>query len=343
MASTAKTSHEPLPVAGLLNSAFAGKSLDIFPAPASGGVVTLTASTSVGDACATLSTNNILCAPVIDDTLPADAGWSDKVLGIVDFLSLVAWMLQFTEGEVPNSFHLLLNSRKEFKQTKLRELVGQGRWAPFVPVDARIHNALDVMILLGKYGLHRVVQVESPGKGLKNIITQSSVVRLLNEQIDQEPFTKVAQHSLRELGLGVDQHILTVRDTDHLLEAFKIIGNKLVSAVPVVDDKGRLVGTVSAKDLRGLTLNPELFAFLRLPIKDFPLLSRNTRVCCRAEDSIRVVIQRIVENNIHRLWVCSPDAEGKEKVTGVVSLRDILSSFTAPPADDPFQHFFTAH
>lgn len=212
-----------------------------------------------------------------------------------------------------------------------------------MPVDARLNSALDVMVLLGKYGLHRVCEVQSPGGNIKNIITQSAVVSLLNECMEKEPFSKVASHSLEELGLASGETtVVTVRDTDKLLSAFAAIGSKHISAVPVVDAEGSLVGTISAKDLRSVVLNQELFAFLRLPISAFPYLSKK-HIGCRSEDTLRVVMQRFVENQVHRLWVTQLGAAGKPQVVGVVALRDILAALSSPPAVDPFVHYFTAH
>lgn len=46
------------------------------------------------------------------------------------------------------------------------------RWAPFIPIDPSETTVLDVMIILGYYGAHRVWMVDSPGGDITGVISQ---------------------------------------------------------------------------------------------------------------------------------------------------------------------------
>ena len=46
----------------------------------------------------------------------------------------------------------------------------------FIPIDPTENTLLDVMLILGKYGAHRVWVVQSPGGDITNVISQSAVV-----------------------------------------------------------------------------------------------------------------------------------------------------------------------
>lgn len=50
-----------------------------------------------------------------------------------------------------------------------------------MPVDAINGNLLDTMLLLGKWGLHRVCVVNSNTHDIDNVLTQSNIIAFLHE------------------------------------------------------------------------------------------------------------------------------------------------------------------
>ena len=76
----------------------------------------------------------------------------------------------------------------------------------------------------GKYGVHRVVAVDSPGGDLHNIITQSAVVDVLHNNL--EVFPEVMNKTLEELGVVQKQlshGVITVKLTDTFWTAFSVM------------------------------------------------------------------------------------------------------------------------
>jgi hypothetical protein len=150
---------------GSLNAHFAAIPVTKFPHPALDHVLELPSDLSVGNACRTLSKQNFLAAPVFDVEFESTDPWTDKYAGIVDFLSIVDWMVREAHHHKPKDLHELLALKESFNTTTIAELASSARWTKFVPLDSKNSSLLDVLILLGKYGQHRVCVVDSPGGG----------------------------------------------------------------------------------------------------------------------------------------------------------------------------------
>jgi len=117
----------------------------------------------------------------------------------------------------------------------------------------------------------------------------------------------------------------TITPDIRTFDAFRLLGDEYVTALPVVDkESGKLLANLSASDLRGLTV-PKL-RFLNDSVETFltaqtggvraPVAVKNTA-------TLGQVIQLVVENGIHRVWL----TDDKDKPAGVVTLSDILGVF----------------
>jgi CBS domain-containing protein len=80
-----------------------------------------------------------------------------------------------------------------------------------------------------------------------NVISQSDVIRFLVPTMDQ--YVTLFDKTAEELGLGLLPPI-TIRDTEPTIKALQIIGRNRISALAVVDENGKLVGNLSASDLK---------------------------------------------------------------------------------------------
>jgi len=123
-----------------------------------------------------------------------------------------------------------------------------------------------------------------------------------------------------------------------MIEAFRLIWEKSVTGIAVVDDTGKLVATVSASDLKKLRIAPigELIKDLYQPIKnflhirsnvkdkvemaEFPCPQENLKVA-KGDDTMETIFSIMVENSIHRVFI----VDDTWHPTGVVSLRDIIA------------------
>lgn len=91
--------------------------------------------------------------------------------------------------------------------------------------------------------------------------------------------------------------------------------------------KRKIVGTFSATDLRGCPVS-KMQPLLNLEVLDFLKMLSNTgmrsswreQVTCHPESSLGEVVEKVVSDNVHRVWVV--DEQGL--LEGLVSLTDMI-------------------
>ncbi|XP_047959426.1 SNF1-related protein kinase regulatory subunit gamma-1-like [Salvia hispanica] len=240
-----------------------------------------------------------------------------------------------------NDFYKVILHEEPFKSTTVRSILKSYRWVPFVPV-APDSSMLSVMLLLSKYRLRNVPVIELGSPSISNFITQSAVVHGLQECRGRDWFDCIAAHPISDLGLpfmSPDQ-VVSVRDNELVLEAFKKMKENQIGGLPVVEGEStKIFGNISIRDIRFLLLKPELFTnFRELTVKDFIKAVASTTddngkivtpITCQSSSTLGTVIDTLASRAVHRIYVVS--GEGKQ-VLGVVTLRDVISCFiTEPP------------
>lgn len=320
---------------GSLNEYFQKLSLQDFPQPALGKVLELPSDLSVANACRALSAQHFLSAPVRDVEREEFESWMDKYIGLVDFLSIVDWMVRETHHHTPKDLHELLSLKESFNTTTIAELATSARWSKFVPLDSKNSNFLDVLLLLGKYGQHRVCVVDSPGGDLKNMITQSAVLAELNHA--NPIFDALTSKTLEALGWKEhpDHPLISVNVDKTYWDAFRLISDNLVSGVPVVDGHGKLVGSVSVRDIRTLVNDPSKFGTLNTPLNHGPPHHLHLHTC-RISDTLQSVMDKLTQTRAHRLYL----VDASDKPVGVISLGDVLAKFVKEPEDSKLGEYF---
>ncbi|EMS60148.1 SNF1-related protein kinase regulatory subunit gamma 1 [Triticum urartu] len=162
-------------------------------------------------------------------------------------------------------FYKVLLQQEPFKSTTVRSIVESYPWSPFVPVTLD-SSMLAVLLLLSKYRLRNVPVIEPDKPVIKNFITQTGVVKGLQQCKGRDWFDYISALPLSDLGLpfmSLDE-VITVNSDDLILEAFKCMKDNKIGGVPVVEGPRRkLVGSVSIRDIRFLLLRPDLFSDFR--------------------------------------------------------------------------------
>lgn len=215
--------------------------------------------------------------------------------------------------------------KKTDKRKKVIELTHAGASIkPLeVPYDTNLLDAVKIMIEKNE---HRVI-VYDENKKLANLITQSRIIKIISATLDSIPKSK---KTLKDLGLAI-KDVITVPQNKIAYEVFKIMLDKKVSAVGIVDDNGILVGSLSTSDIKALGYKLSWFEMLDFTVEAY---LQNLRmldpqrtipfdkdpVTCVAEDTLGKVINMIQYYRIHRVFV----VDNVGKPIGVVSLVDIL-------------------
>jgi CBS-domain-containing membrane protein len=173
------------------------------------------------------------------------------------------------------------------------------------------------------HSLHRVPIVDPKSHKLTNVVTQSTIVRLLNQNPDM--MGDLATMTIADLGLGVEP-VVTVGLEDRTIDAFKVIVDSKVSAVAVVDELGALTANLSLTDVRNL-VNAEALKMLNAPVSQFihfvhenELNIKYPSVAIKRSSTFKQVLSRMCSAQIHRVWV----EDDEKRPVGVISMSDVM-------------------
>ena len=132
--------------------------------------------------------------------------------------------------------------------------------------------------------------------------------------------------TLSQLGL-VPGRVISVRSNVSIREAFEaIIGND-ITGLAVVDDKGKLVGNLSATDfeviynrlrltLQGVTeMN---FMNIELPVSD--ILKRKHGLSVTRTTTFAATVALLQQHKVHRVYI----VDDHQSPIGIVSITDIM-------------------
>lgn len=163
----------------------------------------------------------------------------------------------------------------------------------------------------------------------------------LNESFREERLLDeaLAPMTLKQLGLDKSEGIITMSINALAIHAFWSMHFNKVSAVAVVDTDGKLLGNLSASDIRvclffdliyilqGIGSTERRFSSLLLPIGEFTQLDgpefSNSAIGCKADTTFSEVVSLLTAKKIHRVWVVEND-----KPVGLVSTTDIMRVLT---------------
>jgi CBS domain-containing protein len=167
------------------------------------------------------------------------------------------------------------------------------------------------------------------------LIEQANATFVLLSQMDLIRFLQAFNHQLGSAVLDLSVTDIKrhgIRSTLNFkctaAEAFlKLAADNTISALPIVDDNGDVIGEISAKDLRGLNRNrwdsllKPVVMFLKASHGDlYPPLT------CHDRFTLSQIMSAFVLRKAYRLWWMD-NTTGELK--GVITLTDILSTFAS--------------
>ncbi len=120
-----------------------------------------------------------------------------------------------------------------------------------------------------------------------------------------------------ESGMIVDP--ITMRPENRIRDVLNVMGRYKVSGVPIVDQKGRLVGIVTNRDLRFVTNR-------NLKVSD--LMTHENLVTVREGISMKEAKRILHEHRIEKL----PVVDKTYRLKGLITVKDILKMITYPNA-----------
>jgi len=173
---------------------------------------------------------------------------------------------------------------------------------------------------------HRVVVCE--GKNLLNYVTQSDAIEFIHKRNLLGPSAK---KSVEALQLAT-KAVVSINETELVIEAFKKMVTEKVSGVAVVNDQNKLVGCVSAHDIRAITSTGELLEHLYETYAKYREIMHALKVPTKphiikanSSTSMEEIVNIIVKEKVHRVFL----TDNLDQVSGVISLTDVLRCVSA--------------
>ncbi|KAG9156686.1 hypothetical protein Leryth_006643 [Lithospermum erythrorhizon] len=232
------------------------------------------------------------------------------------------------------NFFEALTSSDLYKNTKVRDIAGSFRWAPFLALQTS-NSFLTMLLLLSKYRMKSIPVVDVGESKINNIITQASVIHMLEECSGLPWFESLGSKKLSDLGLPLmgSNRIVKVYEDEPVLQAFKLMREKGVGGVPIIEQDGtKAVDSELPETMftscRSITAKNFLSAvkkYLEGQQKDSLTLSG--LVTCKRSATLNEVIVKLDEVELHRIYVV--DDHGN--LEGVITLRDIISKLVHEP------------
>ncbi|CAN1129899.1 SNF1-related protein kinase regulatory subunit gamma-1 [Linum perenne] len=359
-----------------LNACFENIPVSAFPVSSS-RVIEIKSDTTLAEAVRILADNKILSAPVLNVDAAEDASWMDRYIGIVEVAGIVVWILQQSEPPSPRSpssgtsaalavngltnaagvgilgpddaqatsgdFFQDLTSSEFYKNTKVRDISGSFRWAPFLALQ-KSNSFLTMLLLLSKYKMKSIPIVDLGDGKIDNIVTQSAVIHMLNECAGLHWFESWGAKTISEIGLPAvsGDQIIKVHEDEPVLQVFKLMRKMRIGGVPVMDADGKkAIGNISLRDIQFLLNAPEIYhEFRSITAKNFLMAVRNYlkdhqedtpmvsgMITCTGGDSVKELITKLDTKQIHRVYV----VDGAGNLEGVITLRDVISRLVHEP------------
>jgi len=283
-------------------------------------IVTIPSTSSVADAFKILIDHKILAAPVLDEAKKKYFGF----IGLNDIVTMFVREFNNTELEAHREdIGALLQTKKDLHSMKSLEIIDISSRNPYCPVDenAPLQAAIDLIV---KWAVHRLPVVDPETGNLVTVLTQSHVVSFLQKHIAQFPFH---QRTVAELRLGY-KDVIAVHENDTAAQAFRLISDKRVQGIAVLDANDRLIGNISASDLKVIGHTAKLLPLLLVPLKEFSsFIAPNETipgpVTVNPSNTIEEVFFKITVAKVHRAYVVNE----QQKLLGVISLLDLLELF----------------
>jgi len=244
------------------------------------------------------------------------------LLGVIIFLTEVKKIVDVIADKPVNWKEYITEEQKVLMDATAIDIANSSEKNPYVEV----YEGLPLRSLMDMFGkdvnLHRVM-VTTGERNAIGLVSQSNVIQFLQENKDHFPAKSLSP--MKEW-LVPKNNVVTVSIKTKTADAFQQLLAKRVSGVAVVDESGKLVGSLSSTDLkRSLSMN--LFADLLLPVENYLGRTDSTfkphthsMISCTLDNSIADVVSKLSTNKIHRIFVV--DQQGKP--IHVLSLCDVI-------------------
>ncbi|XP_068457788.1 5'-AMP-activated protein kinase subunit gamma-1-like isoform X3 [Clinocottus analis] len=286
--------------------------------PTSSKLVVFDTALQVKKAFFALVANGVRAAPLWDTEKQSFVG----MLTITDFIIILH---RYYKSPMVQIYEL-----EEHKLETWREVYLQATFKPLVNIspDASLFDAVYTLI---KNKIHRLPVIDPVTGNALYILTHKRILKFLQLFMCEMPKPAFMKQTLGELGIGSYHDIAFIHPNTPIIKALNIFVERRVSALPVVDELGKVVDIYSKFDVINLAAEK---TYNNLDITVTQALKHRSQyfegvMKCHKMETMETIVDRIVKAEVHRLVV----VDERSSIEGIVSLSDILQALVLSPAD----------
>uniref|UniRef100_A0AAQ6AM35 CBS domain-containing protein n=1 Tax=Amphiprion ocellaris TaxID=80972 RepID=A0AAQ6AM35_AMPOC len=272
--------------------------------PTSSKLVIFDTSLQVKKAFFAMVSNGVRAAPLWDNKLKCFVG----MLTITDFINILH---RYYKSPLVQIYEL-----EEHKIETWRVLL-------FLSLFDAIYSLL-------KNKIHRLPVIDPASGNVLHILTHKRILKFLHIFGSMIPKPRFLQKRINEVPIGTFKEIATVQESASVYDALSIFVERRVSALPVVNEEGKVVALYSRFDVINLAAQKN-YNNLNMTMRE-AVASRAGWVegvlKCYPHETLETIIDRIAKAEVHRLVL----VDGDDVVRGIVSLSDLLQALVLSPA-----------
>ncbi|KAJ3654516.1 hypothetical protein Zmor_013700 [Zophobas morio] len=261
--------------------------------------------------------NGVRAAPLWDSSRQEFVG----MLTITDFIKILRMYYK--------SPTVAMDELEEHKLDTWRHVLKDQRPLIYINPDASLYDAIRTLI---HNRIHRLPVIDPETGNVLYILTHKRILRFLFLYINELPKPSYMNKTLREVRIGSYENIETAAEDTSIILALKKFVERRVSALPIVDNEGRLVDIYAKFDVINLAAE-KTYNDLDVSLKKanehrnewFEGVHK-----CKLDETLFTIMDKIVKAEVHRLVVVDDD----DKVIGIISLSDLLLYLVLRPCGE---------
>jgi len=210
-----------------------------------------------------------------------------------------------------------------FEEQRLCDVKGVSTEEPSDVFHMYPHSSLfDAATLLLNKKIHRLPIIDPYNGNVLYIMTQKPMIKFLYQYFPNLAKASSLNQSIEEARVGTLDDIKIATYDMKIIDALNIFVSEKISALPIVDENGKLINIYSKFDVINLAAEKS-YSNLEVTLKR--AIEHKTEFfdgvhTCKAEETIYTVMERLVKADVARLVV----VDEEEKVVGIVTISDII-------------------
>ncbi|RWS03019.1 AMP-activated protein kinase subunit gamma-2-like protein, partial [Dinothrombium tinctorium] len=262
-----------------------------------------------------LVSNGVRAAPLWDSSRQEFV----SMLTITDFINILRTYYKSSLAKIEELEEQKLEAWRNVLKEKSRPLIS-------IDPDACLFEAIKTLV---HNKIHRLPVIDPETGNVIYILTHKRILKFLFLYYYDLPTPSYLNKSIKELKIGTYENIAVTMMNTPLIQALQQFIERRVSALPVVDEKGRVIDIYAKFDVINLAAE-KTYGNLDMPIKK-ALEHRDQYfegvIKCTLNETLHQVLEKIVQAEVHRIVV----VDEKDLVVGMISLSDILSFLALKP------------